>query len=183
MGSVAGKLLVAAPALGDPNFDRTVIFVLEHTDDGALGLVLNRRSAASVEETLPRWTELAAPPPDVFVGGPVDPQAAICLATVHAGTDPEGWQRLSGELGVLDLDADPALLAASLTGLRIFAGYAGWSGGQLDGELAAGGWYVVVAAPGDVMTPAPEHLWRQVLRRQRGPLALVSTFPPDPRLN
>jgi putative transcriptional regulator len=88
-----------------------------------------------------------------------------------------------GSLGLIDLDAPPELLSAGLRGLRIFAGYAGWGGGQLDDELAEGAWYVVDSEPLDAFSAAPEELWRVVLRRQRGELAFLSTYPPDPSLN
>ena len=180
---VAGRLLVASPLLADPNFARTVILILEHGDEGALGLVLNRASSTTVAETLPQWAASAALPPVVFVGGPVEPQAAICLARVRADGDPAGWKRLSGPLGVLDLGADPEWLTDAVTALRVFAGYAGWGGGQLDAEIAAGGWYAVPASPDDVFTTDPDGLWAAVLRRQRGSLRLLASFPPDPRLN
>lgn len=182
---LAGRLLVASPVLDDPNFARTVVLLLEHTEDGALGLVLNRPSAASVSDALPHWREHAAEPAYVFLGGPVEPQAAICLAATAAGEAPPGWRALhSGDLtlGVLDLGTDPTQVGDRLR-LRVFAGYAGWSADQLETEISMGGWYVVDAAPSDTLSPAPADLWRDVLRRQGGNLALVSTFPTDPRLN
>src|SRR5205807_4175305 len=77
--SLKGKLLVANPALEDPNFDRTVVLVLEHHDEGAVGVILNRPSQTSVEEVLPSWAAVAAQPAVVFVGGPVSPGSAIGL--------------------------------------------------------------------------------------------------------
>jgi putative transcriptional regulator len=97
--------------------------------------------------------------------------------------EPLGWRQVVGRLGLVDLDAPPELLASELGSLRIFAGYAGWGAGQLAGELEAGAWYVVDGEPGDAFSPEPERLWRSVLRRQRGDLALVSTYPADPTLN
>lgn len=187
---LAGRLLVASPVLDDPNFTRTVVLLLEHTEDGALGLVLNRPSAASVSDALPRWADQAAEPGHVFLGGPVEPQAAICLAAAEAGEPPAGWRPLEPahptpagpRLGVLDLGIDPWEGGGRLR-LRVFAGYAGWSADQLEAEISMGGWYVVDAAPQDALSPDPADLWRTVLRRQGGNLALVSTFPTDPRLN
>lgn len=180
---LAGRLLVAAPTLLDPNFSRTVVLILEHNDDGALGLVLNRETATPVGEPLPQWAALAAEPTNVFAGGPVEPTAAICLATVRSAAEPARWQRLHGLLGVLDLGAEPAEFADTLVALRVFAGYAGWGSGQLEIELEVGGWYVVAAQPTDPLSAAPDRLWRDVLGRQRGSLKLVANFPPDPRLN
>lgn len=185
-GALAGKLLVASPVLEDPNFARAVVLMLEHTKEGALGLVINRASGTPVADPLPQWAAFAAEPSHVFVGGPVEPQAAICLALVEPDADPPGWRRLDGRawsLGVLDLGSDPAWHADALSRLRVFAGYAGWSAGQLDAEISAGGWYVVDASAEDALDAEPDALWRRVLRRQGGTLAMVATFPSDPRLN
>jgi putative transcriptional regulator len=92
-------------------------------------------------------------------------------------------RRIIGSLGLVDLDTSPAAIAGDVAGLRIFAGYAGWSSGQLEDEIGEGAWYVVDAEPRDPFTDAPEGLWRAVLRRQRGDLALVSTYPDDPSMN
>jgi putative transcriptional regulator len=194
--------LVANPALPDPNFDRTVVLLLAHEDEGALGLVLNRPSDTEVDGPLPQWERLAARPSVVFVGGPVRPGAAICLARVAGqpgseafandvdGSDETdesdetaGWTRLVGELGTLDLEQDPDDLSLGVEAIRVFAGYAGWGPGQLEREIDAGAWFVVPARPEDVMSDNPESLWKRVLRRQGGELAVVSLFPSDPSLN
>lgn len=181
--SLAGRLLVASPLLLDPNFERTVVLLLEHTEAGALGLVLNRPGEVVVSDPLPQWRSYAAAPPYIFTGGPVEPQAAVCLATVAGGADPAGWKRLVAGLGVLDLGAEPSWLAGAVQRLRVFAGYAGWGAGQLETEIAAGGWYAVDAAADDAFSGSPERLWGEVLRRQGPPLALLASFPADPRLN
>jgi putative transcriptional regulator len=180
-----GKLLVANPALRDPNFDRTVVLVLEHTEEGALGLVLNRPSETTVDDVLPQWDRLAAEPTVVFVGGPVQPSAAICVGRLNAadGEEPEeGWKHLFMSLATVDLERDPDELA-ELERVRVFAGYAGWGPGQLEGELEAEGWFVFDALPDDALSERAEDLWRLVLRRQGGRFALLSTFPPDPSAN
>lgn len=181
--SVAGRLLVATPLLRDPNFARTAIFVAEHTLDGALGVVLNRPSDTEVTEVLPRWGSVVASPAVVFVGGPVSPEGALALARVGGGLPDRGFQPVVDGFGVVDLETDPALLAPHLAALRVFAGYSGWGPGQLDGEIAEGAWYVLDGAPDDVFCSEPDVLWRDVLRRQGGELAMVSTFPVDPSLN
>ena len=84
---------------------------------------------------------------------------------------------------MVDLDAPPAVVVDAIRGLRVFVGYAGWSAGQLDDEIAAGGWFVVDREPGDAFTAEPASLWRRVLRRQPGDLALLSTAPDDVTLN
>jgi putative transcriptional regulator len=180
--SLAGRLLVATPALSDPNFDKSVVLLLDHDREGALGVVLNRPTPVGVSEVLEPWASLAGEPGVVFQGGPVALDAALALAVVP-GAGPLGWRRVHGSIGLVDLEAPPEVLAAEVGSLRIFAGYAGWGPEQLESELDEGAWYVVESEPGDVSVPEPERLWRAVLRRQRGSLALLATYPDDPSLN
>lgn len=195
VSSLTGRLLVATPALTDPNFTRTVVLLLDHDEEGSLGVVLNRPTPVGVGDVLRDWADLAGDPGVVFQGGPVSLDSALGLAVVPGeqgdglgggqggGEGPLGWRRVHGAIGLVDLDAPPELLAAELGTLRIFAGYAGWGPGQLEEELDDGAWYVVESEPGDVSSPAPEGLWRAVLRRQRSELAMVATYPDDPSLN
>jgi putative transcriptional regulator len=178
-----GRLLIANPAMPDPNFHRTVVLMLEHTAEGALGVVLNRPSDTEVGGALPQWGSLAVEPPVVFVGGPVEPTAAICLAEVEEEPTRERWQPVLGELGTLDLSADEADLLGRVRALRVFAGYAGWSGGQLETELEAGAWFVVDAEAGDALGSRPAQLWHDILRRQDGWLAALAAYPEDPGCN
>lgn len=180
---IRGRLLVATPNLGDPNFERTVVLILEHGDEGALGVVINRPSQLDLAEPLPDWARAAAHPPVIFIGGPVAPSAAVCLARVAATGEAVGWQPLLGPLGTMDLDCDPNQAIPRLEDIRVFAGYAGWGPGQLELEIAGGGWFVVDAEASDPLSPAPERLWAAVLRRQRGALALFAAYPLDPSLN
>jgi putative transcriptional regulator len=185
----AGRLLVATPLLGDPNFRRTVILVVEHEDtEGTLGIVLNRPTKVPVGKVLEEWTELATDPSVVFKGGPVAPNSPLGLALVPGKEEPLGWRALDGapalaRLGLLDLGAPAGLLAPSIQSLRVYAGYAGWSPGQLEAEIDEGAWYILTAEPGDVFAASPEHLWRDVLHRQEGELAFLATYPDDPSLN
>ena len=191
MGSdpMAGRLLVATPLLGDPNFRRAVVLIVEHEIvEGTLGIVLNRPTQIGVGQVLEQWTELATNPSVVFKGGPVSPNSALALALVPGKDEPLGWRALDGapalaRLGLLDLDAPPRLLAPAIQSLRVYAGYAGWSPGQLEAEIDEGAWYVVGAEPGDVFAAEPGRLWREVLRRQEGDLAFLATYPDDPGLN
>jgi putative transcriptional regulator len=184
---LAGQLLVAAPGLVDPNFARTVVLVLHHDEQGGLGLVLNRPTGMPVSEPLPQWVDLAAEPPVVFVGGPVSPGSAICLALREPGSGPdprqpslEPWRPVLGDrLGTLDLNADRDQAGSGLSALRVFAGYAGWGPGQLDSEVERGGWLVVGAEESDAMTGQPADLWKTVLRRQGGELAILAAYPMD----
>lgn len=181
--ALTGRLLVATPLLVDPNFDRTVVLVLDHDEDGTLGVVVNRPTTVGVNDVLPAWTNLSVDPPVVFQGGPVALDSALGIASVLGSSEPLGWRRVYGGIGLVDLDAPPEVLAAELSAFRVFAGYAGWSAGQLEGELAQGAWYVVDSEPDDPFTPDPTSLWHAVLRRQRGELALLATYPEDPTLN
>ena len=185
----AGRLLVATPLLGDPNFRRTVVLIVEHEDvQGTLGVVLNRPSAIGVGQVLEQWTDLATEPSVVFRGGPVAPDSALALALIPGIDEPVGWHALDGtpalaRLGLLDLDTPPRLLVPAITSLRVYAGYAGWSPGQLEAEIDEGAWYVLAAQPLDVFAAEPELLWRHVLRRQGGDLAFLATYPDDPAMN
>jgi putative transcriptional regulator len=178
-----GSLLVAAPTLLDPNFQRTVVYVIEHQPQGSLGVVLNRPSEMNVRDVLPAWAPLSSAPPTLFVGGPVENDAALCLAAVRTGQDPRavaGLVAVRGPVVRVDLDRDPGPLAPVLRSLRVFVGYSGWDAGQLAGEIRRGDWYVVPALPDDVFTRRDAGLWGHVLRRQGIPLALLATYPPDP---
>lgn len=176
---------MATPLLTDPNFERTVVLMLEDNDDGALGLVLNRPSPLEVGEPLPDWADLSATPPVVFVGGPVSRSSVIALArrTDHPDLPDETFTTVLGPIGVLDLTSDAALMQAMIDDVRVFAGYAGWGAEQLVDEIREGAWFVVDALPSDAITEEPEHLWRDVLRRQPMPLRMWADYPPDPSVN
>jgi putative transcriptional regulator len=177
-----GTLLVAAPGLLDPNFRRTVVYIIEHRGEGTLGVVLNRPSEVSLRDVLPAWAPHSSRPRSVFVGGPVDAKTALCLAAFLPGHDPAtigGVVAVRGPVALVDLDSDPTELAPRLRGLRVFAGYAGWNSGQLDSEIGRGDWILVPALPDDVLVATADDLWGRVLRRQGMPLALLSTFPAD----
>jgi putative transcriptional regulator len=176
-----GRLLVATPPLDDPNFDRTVIFVLEHHDEGALGVVINRPTEEELGEPLDRWEDLQATPAQVFAGGPVETDALIALALANSPLN-EASEDLSpvvGRVASADLTADPAFVAARVSAVRVFRGYAGWGPGQLEGEIMAGAWLVFDAEPDDVFAPQPGQLWRTVLRRQGGRLGWLANAPDD----
>jgi len=181
-----GSLLVAAPGLLDPNFRRTVVFVIDHRESGTLGVVLNRPSEVAVVDVLPVWGRHTTRPQAVFVGGPVEQKTALCLAALRPGNDPRGISgvvAVRGPVALVDLDSDPEDLMPRVRGLRVFAGYSGWDGGQLDSEIGRGDWIVVPALPDDVMVLPGVDLWGRVLRRQGMPLALLATHPVDVERN
>jgi putative transcriptional regulator len=187
--SLGGRLLVATPLLGDPNFRRTVILVVEdEPEEGTLGVVLNRPTEVQVAQVLESWTDLVTGPTVVFKGGPVSPNSALALALARGEDEPLGWRSLDGSslmsrIGLVDLEAPPELLADGITSLRVFAGYAGWGPGQLREEIAEGAWYVLPGQPTDAFLAEPERLWPEVLRRQGGEYAIVATYPEDPLQN
>jgi putative transcriptional regulator len=181
--SMAGQLLVATPMLADPNFARAVVLLLDHGDDGALGVVVNRPTEIPVSEVLPDWQPVVSSPGVFFQGGPVSLDGALGLVAPVGDGLPPGARSVPGGLALVDLDTPTDQVTPQISGARIFAGYAGWGAEQLEKEIEEGAWYVVDALPVDPFRADAADLWRLVLRRQRGPLALVSTFPADPSLN
>ena len=176
----AGTLLVSSTDLAEPTFRRTVVYIIEHNDAGTLGVVLNRPSDTAVHDVLPQWTEVSAQPRTLFVGGPVKRDAALCLGTVRVGApvdDVPGVRRVDGRVVLVDLDSDPDRIGALVEGVRIFAGYAGWTLGQLEGELENDDWIVVSALPTDPIASRRTDMWADVLRRQPLPLSLLATHP------
>ena len=180
--SLRGKLLLASPTLLDPNFVRTVVLIAEHTDEGAMGLVLNRPAASSVAEAVPDLAWLADEEDPVYVGGPVAETAVIVLAEF---VRPEvAGALVEDDLGFVGTDADdPDALDGAIRRARVFAGHAGWGPGQLEDELAEDAWIVEPPRRDDVFTAEPDDLWAAVLRRKGRRYALLSTMPLDPSLN
>jgi putative transcriptional regulator len=189
-----GSLLVASPTLSDPNFERGVILLLDKSEEGALGIVLNRPTGVAVDEILEPWQEQAslAPPGVVFAGGPVSRDAVIGLARsaksgpIDRVSDEETsmhWRPVTGELSTVDLSVPPDLHPFPLTGARLFSGYAGWSTGQLEDEIEEGAWFVVDPLEDELLSEEPDRLWHDVLRRQGGSLALLAAYPPHPSVN
>lgn len=176
--TLKGRLLVATPALGDANFAHTVVYLLEHGIEGAMGVVLNRPSDVEVADALPKWDTLAAKPGVLFLGGPVQPEAVVALG--HGAVRSEQMASVSDDVGIVDLRADPLTLIGEVDALRLFAGYAGWGAGQVEEEIAEGGWFVVDAEPSDLFGDRPDDLWLQVMTRQGG---LFTNISHDPTLN
>ena len=178
----AGTLLLANTDLLEPTFRRSVIYIVEHNDGGTLGVVLNRSSETAVYNVLPQWAKLAAKPKTMFIGGPVKRDAALCLGTLRVGVDPNGvpgLRHVAGRVAMVDLDVEPDVVAPLLEGVRIYAGYSGWTTGQLEGEIERDDWIVLSALPADVLAQPRVDLWGRVLRRQPLPLSLLATHPID----
>ncbi|MDQ6696151.1 MAG: YqgE/AlgH family protein [Actinomycetota bacterium] len=172
---------MATPLIGDPNFERTIILLLAHGEEGAFGVVLNRPSATDVAEIIPDWADAAAAPKLMFIGGPVGVNAVIGLGRPGPDDRPSSWQPLVGAIGTLDLNSSED--ATSCAEVRLFAGSAGWAVGQLEDELAEGAWWLVDVDADDVFSSDPASLWSSVLRRQLGPLAWFANHPGDPSVN
>ena len=178
--SLAGHLLVAAPALQDPNFRRAVVLLIEHESEGAVGVVLNRPSEHDAEAALPELAPILGEGERLHEGGPVQVEAVIALAEYE---EPAEAQTIVGPVGVLTGDVDVAELPRLVRRARVFLGYAGWGPGQLETELGEEAWFVEPARPGDVFDASPEDLWRRVLERKGGAFRLVARMPEDPTLN
>jgi putative transcriptional regulator len=180
MESVRGQLLVAGPALLDRNFWRTVVLIVEHSEEGALGLVLNRPSDASVGDTVPQLETLLAAEDPLFIGGPVQPSAVIVLAEFEDAAD--AALIAFGDVGVLG-NGPPDELSVGVRSGRAFLGHAGWGPGQLDGELERGDWILEPARLEDAFSDDALDLWADVLTRKGGSYALLARMPPDPSTN
>jgi putative transcriptional regulator len=181
MESLRGQLLIAGPGLLDPNFWRTVVLVVEHSEEGALGLVLNRPSETTVGESVPQLEDLVDLDDQLFIGGPVQPSSVIVLAEFE---DPTDAALLSfDDVGVLGTGAAPGELAAGVSTGRAFVGHSGWGPGQLDAELERGDWILEPAQRDDAFTAEPRELWSEVLTRKGGSYALVARMPADPSVN
>jgi putative transcriptional regulator len=179
--SARGQLLIAGPTLLDPNFWRTVVLVVEHNDEGALGLVLNRASETAVGDAVPQLGQLIDPSDLLYIGGPVQPSAVIVLADFE---DPSDAALISfDDVGVLGIASDSEEAAAGVRRARAFVGHAGWGPKQLDGELERGDWIVEPARHEDAFSDRPTELWSTVLTRKGGSYALVARMPPDPSVN
>jgi putative transcriptional regulator len=181
MESLRGKLLIATPPLPDPNFWRTVVLVVDHSEEGALGLVLNRPSNATVGEAVPQLGQLLDNEQTVFVGGPVQPSGVLVLARFE---DPSDSPLLAfGDVGLIALGGTEEALDVDVHQARAFVGHSGWGPGQLDAELQRGDWIVEAATAEDAFTERPMQLWSDVLTRKGGRYALLARIPPDPSVN
>ena len=181
MDSLKGQLLLASPALFDPNFRRTVVLVTEHTEEGAAGLVLNRRSDTAVVEAVPDLAPLVTDEELVYVGGPVQQEAVLCLAEFE---DPDDAAIIVlDHVGFVPGDGDFGLIAGGTRRARVFAGYAGWGPGQLESELEASSWIVEDAERADLFAEPETDLWSNIMRGKGGIYRVVAMMPDDPSVN
>lgn len=180
MDLLTGQLLISGSGLFDPNFRRTVLLIGHHDEDGAVGVVLNRPLSVPVREAVPSLADLVEGDDPVYLGGPVQPEGVVVVADF---IDPSRAELLAvGSIGFLPPEADPDI-AAVIRRARVFAGYAGWSAGQLEAELAEDSWIVEPARPEDIFHDDPERLWSDVLRRKGSAFDMVRLMPADPSMN
>ena len=180
MESLRGQLLIAGSKLFDPNFRRTVVLIGEHNEEGAIGVVLNRPAGVPVSEAAPVLAPLVHEEAGLFLGGPVQPEAAVVLAEFDQ-PDQAGLLAF-GSIGFLIGDV-PDEAASGIRRARVFAGYAGWGEGQLETELQEESWILDQATQEDVFTDDPAGLWSRVVRRKGPQYNLLATMPFDPLLN
>ena len=174
-----GKLLIAGADLFDPNFRRAILLIADHDEEGAVGVILNRPSDVTVEEAAPELGHLVGPDEALYLGGPVQPRAAVVVAEFD---DPGRASLLAfGSVGFLTAGAPESM--DGIRRARVFAGYAGWGPGQLDAEMEQGSWLTEDALADDVFSSEPEQLWTTVVRRKGHAFQLLTTMPFDPSTN
>ncbi|MBF9220344.1 YqgE/AlgH family protein [Hymenobacter ruricola] len=182
-----GTLLISQPFLGDPNFERSVVLLCrDEPEDGTFGLVLNRLTQLTLGEVLdlpPQFGSTVAELP-LYVGGPVEPNT---LHYLHRRADLPGAIDLGQDVywgG--DFELLLGLLSSGVVAgddVRLFAGYSGWSAGQLAGEMQGQSWIRHPASAGKVFTLASDAFWRDILREKGGRFKVLANYPVDPRLN
>lgn len=181
MESFRGKLLLATPELMDSNFHRSVVLVIEHNNDGAIGVVLNRQTEITSTEVLPKWVFSSGSDSLLFWGGPVQQESLLALGLLNQ--DSEALQNnLLNRITVIDLNQE-IIDSELFTSARLYSGYSGWSPGQLNAEISSGGWIVAEANDNDPFVDQPTDLWSEVLERQEGFISRLAQYPDDPRMN
>ncbi|MEO6955458.1 MAG: YqgE/AlgH family protein [Antricoccus sp.] len=182
-----GRLLVAMPILGDPNFDHTIVFLVGEYEDGYQGIIINDSTHEDVMSAAPDWWQLAAVPRMIHRGGPCDGELVLCLGIGRHDLDIGGIEPIhrysSQTVYRLEGAVDPDVTIGKLAGVRMFRGYAGWAAEQLEQEIAEGAWLCVPSEPTDVITNLSARLWRDVLERQAGCAAFLRTCPANPDRN
>ena len=179
--SLRGRLLIASPALVDPNFARTVVLITEHGPEGAMGVVLNRPSEIEVGDVAPELAAVVVDGEPVFIGGPVQPQALVVLAE-FSDSRAAAWI-IAEDVGFVAADTEYGDLTDVVRRGRVYAGYSGWDAGQLEGELAEEAWIIEPPMPAELFPDDPLALWQDVLARKGGQFALIAKMPDDPSLN
>lgn len=180
MESLTAQLLISSAGLHDPNFRHTVVLIANHTDEGAVGVILNRSTELLVREAVPPLAELTGNEALLFEGGPVQPMQPVVMAELGGAARAD--VPVLGNIGFLTGEVDDAV-RPSVVRARVFAGHSGWGAGQLEEELEEGAWILEPAIPDDVFTDEPGSLWRRVLVRKGGKYRHIAMVPKDPRVN
>lgn len=175
--NVAGRFLVATPVIAMAPFARSVVLMVEHDATGAVGVIVTIPTDIPVLEVLPDYDLPMVEPEVVFVGGPVSTDTAVILGRSAAGPFTMAAPGLG--LGIIDLAEPPH----DLRDTRVYAGYSGWSPGQLEAELEEGSWWVLPASPDAVFGGDPSDLWSEVVRSAPGAIPFHAHFPDDPSRN
>lgn len=175
--NAAGRFLVATPVIGGPPFDRAVVLVVEHDSTGAVGVIVNLPTEIDVLDVLPDLEAETVAPAVVFVGGPVSTDTAVVLG--RSTTGPFTMTAPGIGVGIVDLEDPPT----HLDGVRVYAGYSGWSPGQLEAELEEGSWWILPASADAIFGEDIGDLWDRLVRSAPGAIRFHSTFPDDPSLN
>lgn len=183
MKSLGGNLLVASPRLPDSNFSKTVVLILQHDENGALGVVLNRPSDTTVRDV---WEQIADTPcaaeQPLYLGGPlIGPVIAV-----HTDEELSQQQVAGGLYFSMQRESLEDLVARSDSSLKMFSGYSGWGEGQLEKELESGAWLVVPATSAYVFA-TDQNLWKTVVDNISHEAIFsvlgIKHFPSDPTLN
>lgn len=163
VSELAPGVLIAVPQMEDPNFERSVVLMLEHTAGGAMGIVVNRPSEIAIADIAKAHGFRAAPGSGTaFIGGPVDRQRGFLLH--KRGDVPDALKVVEGVYLSVSAASLPALLGASTDGVRLCLGYAGWGAGQLEREVMVGGWLTSAATPLRIFDTPIEKMWDAVIR-------------------
>src|SRR6476660_5670489 len=181
MDSLTSHFLIASPAIMDPKFEGAVVLITAHNDQGAIGLILNRCSEATVGEAVPQLAPVIGMDEPVFVGGPVNPDGVAGVAECE---DPEqAGIVVMNDVGFVAIEEALEERPPDLQRRRVFAGVAGWGPEQLEDELDRDDWIIEPADVDAIFTDDPDRLWSEVLRRKGGRYELVARMPIDPSMN
>ncbi len=178
-----GKLLVASRDLGDPNFAKTVILLVHYSDDqGAVGLVVNRRTDVPMSRVFQDLKEAKGRTDPVYVGGPVELDSVLAL--LKTKTKPDNATRVFGDVYLIsNKDVLKATMAsgAEATVFHTYVGYAGWGAGQLEHEVELGAWHIMAADSATVFHADPDSVWQRMIQRTETQIARLFTYTPPLR--
>jgi putative transcriptional regulator len=167
-----GRILVADRYLDDPNFAETVILIVRYNKDGAMGLMLNRKTDVPISRALKPLKEAAGHDDPVFLGGPVE-EAGV-LGLLRAADKLDGAKKVSSDVYFLSSkDLIQKTLAGNATSnvFRVYLGYAGWGPGQLESEVGAGAWKSLNGSSETIFDRDPDTLWTRLIHETEGQVA------------